>query len=109
MCDCNRLHLTDPKRCDVEDHLWDFYWSIPKPTKGVDDGGYRYEMSFDEKVELAMEMFPLKKPTQWNLTVSHSTRKRINKNYNERDAEGRTDKVWIEKSKRPSPNEPQEF
>ena len=109
MCDCNRLHLTDPKRCDAEDHLWDFYSSIRKPTKGVDDGGYRYEMSFDDKVELAREMLPLKKSTQWNLTLNHCTRKRINKNYNERGAQGRADTVWIEKSKRPSPNEPQEF
>ena len=80
MCDCNRLHLTDPKRCEAEDHLWDFYSSIRKPTEGMDDGGYGYELSFDEKVELAREMFPLKKPTQWNLTLSHHTRKRINKN-----------------------------
>ncbi|MDA8583108.1 hypothetical protein N9L68_02720 [bacterium] len=80
MCDCNRLHLTDPKRCDAEDHIWDLYSSIRKPTEGVGDGGYIFDLSFDEKVELARDMFPLKKPTPWNLILSHWTRKRINNN-----------------------------
>ena len=66
-------------------------------------------MQFDDKIEIARETFPLRKPTQWNLTLSHRTRKQINQSYNQRDAKGRDDKVWIEKSERQSPNEPQAF
>ena len=32
ICDCNRLHLTEPKRCEADDPLWDFYSSIRMPT-----------------------------------------------------------------------------
>ena len=28
MCVCNRLHLSEPKRCKADDPLWDFYSSI---------------------------------------------------------------------------------
>ncbi|MDA8583239.1 hypothetical protein N9L68_03375 [bacterium] len=41
MCDCYRLHLTEPKRCAEDDPMCDFCSSISMPTKGVDDGGYR--------------------------------------------------------------------
>ena len=41
--------------------------------------------------------------------MSHKTRLRINKEYNETGARGRHDAVWVEKSERPSPNEPQDF
>ena len=109
MCDCNRLHLTEPKRCAEDDPLWDFYSSIRMPTKGVDDGGYRYDLDLEDKIEIAKEMFPYKKPTQWNLTMSHYTRKRINTIMNSNGAKKSKDKILIEKSERPSPNEPQEY
>ena len=53
-------------------------------------------------------MTPWKTPTLWNLTVSHKTRLRINKEYNETGAREPTDAVWVKKSERPSPNEPQD-
>ena len=64
-------------------------------------------MSLHEMVQLAKERFPYKQRTQWNLTVSHKTRMRLNKEYNEMDAECHQSKLWIPKSKKPSPNEPQ--
>ena len=79
------------------------------PTKGVDDGGYRYDLDLEDKIEIAKEMFPYKKPTQWNLTMSHYTRKRINTIMNSNGAKKSKDKILIEKSERPSPNEPQEY
>lgn len=41
--------------------------------------------------------------------MSHKTRMRINKEYNEMGAEGRDDRVWVKKSERHSPNGPQDF
>ena len=89
--------------------IWDFYSSIRLPTPGVDDGGYRFHLSIEEKIEVAKELFPFGRPTQWNLTVSHHTRKMLNKKYNEMGANNHTDKIWIQKSERPSPNEPQAY
>ena len=109
MCDCNRLHLTEPKRCAAEDPLWDFYSSIRMPTLGVDDGGYRIDLDMEEMLDIARKLFPLRKHTQWNLTLSHRTRMRLNTKYNEMGSKGRKDAVWVEKSERPSPNEPQSF
>ena len=83
MCDCNRLHLTEPKRCSEDDVLWAFYSNIRLPTYGIDDGGAAlHECDLADMVETARMYFPWRKPTQWNLTVSHATRKRINKEYN---------------------------
>ena len=59
--------------------------------------------------QLARERFPYKQRTQWNLTVSHATRKRLNKEYNDMDAECQDKKLWMPKSKKPSPNEPQDM
>ena len=85
ICDCNRLHLTEPKRCRPDDPLWDFYSNLRLQTLGVDDGGAMLGThTLEEAIEIARERFPWRGPTQWNLTVSHWTRKRINKNYNER-------------------------
>ena len=78
MCDCNRLHLTEPKRCAASDPLWDFYSSIRLPTPGVDDGCYRFDLSIEEKIEVAWLLHPFRKPPQWNLTLSHHTRNRLN-------------------------------
>ena len=110
MCDCNRLHLTEPKRCSADDLLWVFYSNLRLPTYGIDDGGAAIHVcTLADMIEKARRYFPWKKPTQWNLTVSHATRKRINKAYNEMGAKGRKDAVWVEKSNRHSPNEPQDM
>ena len=39
MCDGNRLHLIEPKRCEAHDPLWGFYSSIKRPAFGIDQGG----------------------------------------------------------------------
>ena len=116
ICDCNRLHLTEPKRCEADDPLWDFYSSIRLPTLGIDEGGSRIDWELEEQIQLARMRFPYKKRTQWNLTVSHATRMRINREYNKagvteytRKAKDEAPAVWLEKSERPSPNEPQGF
>ena len=109
MCDGNRLHSIEPKRCQADDPLWDFYSSIKRPTLGIDQGGKRFQTSLREMIQLAKERFPYKQRTQWNLTVSHKTRMRLNKEYNEMDAVNNMEKLWIPQSKKPSPNSPQDM
>ena len=46
---------------------------------------------------------------EFNLTVSHRSRLRINALYNARDAALHDEKVFVEKSTRPSPNEAQDY
>ena len=45
---------------------------------GQGAGGYRLDLSTEEKIEVSHEMFPWRKPTQWNLTVSLRIRKIMN-------------------------------
>ena len=70
LCDGNRLHLTESKRSG-DGPLWDYYSSIAI-------GGYRYNWPLAEQVALAKRLFPYKRATQWNLTVSNKERLEIN-------------------------------
>ena len=93
MCDGNRLHLTESMRSG-EGVLWDFYSSVAI-------GGSRFHWTLGDQIDLARSLFPFKKPTQFNLTVSHKTRLRLNREYNDREAKGK-EKVFVEKSEKAS-------
>ena len=112
MCDGNRLHLTEPKRCQADDPLWDFYSSIRRPTPGLDEGGSRYHWDLKDMINLAQENFPLTRRATWNLTLIHQTRITINDIHNRIHAleckEMGIEPIFVEKSDRPSPNEPQD-
>ena len=109
MCDFNRVHLTEAKRCKPDDKLFMFYSALARPTIGFNEGGDYYDLELEEQIKMARAMFPMKCRTQWNLTVSHRTRKRINKEYNDLDAMYHDDKKWLPKSERASPNDPQGY
>ena len=67
----------------------------------------RFHWSLQEQIALARELLPFKRPTLFNLTVSHKTRLWLNRTYNVREAVGKN-KVFEEKSEKASPNEPQD-
>ena len=62
-------------------------------------------------IKLAQERFPLTHRATWNLTLSHHTLISINEIYNRIHAqeckEMGIEPIFVEKSDRPSPNEPQ--
>ena len=73
-------------------------------------GGFRFTWSLEDQVALAKQLFPFKKATQWNLTVSNKERIEINarmmkKGYKRSKEQG----LWMPASIKPTACEAQEY